>query len=445
MSSIKIGSKELHDFMASKKILICDPSTSFSSVIQQTMLGLGARADQIVKEPDFYKARHFIESERPEIIISEYHLGKGFGLELAEIQAKQFSSLPDRIFILVTGNASDSAVAEAAEEEIDGYVLKPFNLKQLQDTFHGVMERKRNPSKYITQIQDGKKKLEEKEYKGARDTFKEAKSLDGKPSLACYYEGFSLKKLNTPSEALECYREGRAFNPLHYKCLHGEFDILFEQKKQQEAYEVIKIIKNNYPVSPGTLSKMFLLAIYTYNYKDIANYYDLFTSLDRRSDQLVKIVMEALYSAGRFCVKSKDLDSAIDFFKKGVAVAQRDKDYLKRVIHSLLMENNIKASEEFLMMFLPDDRETSEFLQLDFEIAKIGSTEIQILERGKKVISAGKANESIYRDIVKVLVRMNKQTFAEEIIFKSSKEFPDLKHELYKILEDGTKAQNKSA
>lgn len=445
MNSEKIGSKELHDFMATKKILICDPSIPFASVIQQTMQTLGCLPEQIIKEPDFFKARHIVGTEKPEIIISEYQLGRGYGLELSELQAGQFNSLNERIFILVTGNSNDSAVAEAAEEEIDGYVLKPFNLKQLQDTFFEVIERKRNPSEYFSYIQKGKQKLAEKDYEEARTTFRKAKSMSNSPSLACYYEGQSLKKLNTPDRALRCYREGRLFSPLHYKCLHGEFDILFEQKKKQEAYEVIKVIKNNYPVSPATLAKMFLLAVYTYNYKDISDYYDAFVSLDRRNDQLVKIVTEALYSAGRFCAKSKDLVSAVDFFKKGVAVAQRDKGYLTRVIRTLLSESNTRAAEEFLMMFNPDDRETSEFLQLDFEIAKISSTESQLLERGKKVISVGKANEDIYRDVVKILVQMNKRTSAEEIIFKSSKSFPDLKDELYKILEDSSKPQSKTA
>lgn len=435
MSVKKLGTQELHQYMATKRVLIAEPSVPFSSVIHQTMTAMGCKPENIWKEAEFLQALNLLGTTQPEIIISEYHLGKGFGLELAVKQAKYIQNPTDRIFILVTANASDSAVAEAAEEEIDGYILKPFNIKQLQDTFLTVMHKKMNPTPYISEIQKGKQHLQDKEYDSAREIFKQAKSFDKKPSLACYYEGHSSRELKELDSALKSFQEGRSYIPLHYKCLQGEFDILFEQQKKKEAYEVIKLINQNYPVSPGTLAKMFLLAIFTYNYKDIEKYYEIFITLDRRSDELVKIVGAALYSAGRFCLQAGDISLAEDFFRKGVAVAQREKSYLSRVVQALIKEKRFEEADKFLMMFNPEDRESAEFLQLDFEVVRRTRQPAEALDKGKSMIDEGKANPEVYREVVKILIAQNKTTAAEEVIFKSAKDFPELRAELYSLIE----------
>lgn len=435
MPAKKIGTQELHQYMSTKRVLIAEPSTSFSSVIQQTMLAMGCQSENIWKEGDFSRAMKILAKTKPEIIVSEYSLGQGYGLELAEKQVEYCAEPASRIFVLVTGNASDSAVAEAAEEEVDGYILKPFNINQLQETFLLVMHKKMNPTQYISEIQRGKQLLQEHDYHSAREIFSQAKTFDKRPSLACYYEGFSSKELKDLDSALKSFQEGRSHIPLHYKCLQGEFDILFKQKKQKEAYEVIKVINKNYPVSPNTLAKMFLLAIFTYNYKDIAKHYETFTKLERRSDELVRIVSEALYSAGRFCLQSGDLVLAEDFFRKGAGVAQRDKSYLFRVTQVLMKESYFDEAEKFLSMFDPDDRGSAEYLQLDFEVARQTRETHETLEKGKRLIADGKATPTIFKEVVKILIDQNRMTTAEEVIFKAAKSYPDMRAELYSMLD----------
>ena len=436
----KIGSKELQKYVAAKKVLIAEPSVPFSTVIQQTMVAMGCQMENIFKEADLRRALHLVERERPEIIISEYNLGTQFGLELAEKQSHIHPDHKERIFILVTRNASDSAIAEAAEEEVDGYILKPFNLNQLQETFLEVMHKKMNPSEYVVKIHEGRDLLNGKDLKNAFSTFTQARKMDPKPSLACYYQGFTKKLDQDPEAALKYFREGKAFNPLHYKCLQAEFDILFEQKKEQEAYEVIKVINGSYPVSPNTLAKMFLLAIYTYNYKDIEKYYEIFTQLDRRSEDLIKIVSAALYSAGRFCLKENDVSQACEFFRKGVTVAQRDRAYLFKVITTLLKLDQHEEVEKFITLFEPDDRDSMEYRQIEFELMKSQAETPKIVEKGRQLIAEGQASEDVFRTVVKALIEMNKPLMAEEVIFKAGKEFPEMKNELYQIIKSAKSA-----
>ena len=110
------SAQSVSDFLKTKKVLVVEPSSSFSSTINQILLKLGCVHTNIFREYEFPRAEQVLR-EKPEIIISEYHIGSRYGLELAEKQARYIEDAANRTFILATGNSNDSAVAEAAEEE----------------------------------------------------------------------------------------------------------------------------------------------------------------------------------------------------------------------------------------------------------------------------------------------------------------------------------------
>ena len=423
----------ISEYLKTRKVMIAEPSPTFSTTIFQIMTKLGALHENVFKEATFEKAVVALR-EKPEIIISEYHIGKNFGLELAALQAEYLSDEKERAFILATANNNDSAIAEAAEEEVDGYVLKPFTFNQLQSLLISIIQRKANPSEYSQKIQAGKAHLKSEEYNEAATVFGQAKKLAEKPALACYYYGHSNFKLKEKDVALKSFREGRRYNPLHYKCLHGEFDILFERNEQKAAYDILKVISDHFPVSPATLEKMFTLAIFTKNYEDLDTYFDFFLNIERRSERLIKVVTEALFFSGRFFIKNKNLPRALDRFRKASTVSRRSPEFLKRVIEVLLKDKRHTEAEEFLNMFSMDERESKTFLELDFEVSKNSLQPHELIAKGKKLIDDGIATPDICKVVIQALVSQNKETLAEQLSFKATQLFPDQREEFYSLL-----------
>src|SRR5688572_15134958 len=117
-------------FLSSRKILIADPSAAARSGIFRVFQDLGAKTNQITLVNSFKQALDQMEVVKPHIVIAEYELGRRCGLDLLQSQRQQQpEQTKDTLFVVVTSNTSQSAVARAAEEDIDAYVLKPFTVE----------------------------------------------------------------------------------------------------------------------------------------------------------------------------------------------------------------------------------------------------------------------------------------------------------------------------
>ena len=140
---------------------------------------------------------------------------------------------------MVTANSTESAVAEAAEEDVDSYILKPFTTEKLKIYVLRAAERKFRPDPYRKTIQDGKALLKSGDPGRAADLFTRAAGLHQKPALAHYYHGQAKVKQIQYDPAEKSYRTGLTFNQLHYRCLTGLFDLLDMIGKHQAAYEIV--------------------------------------------------------------------------------------------------------------------------------------------------------------------------------------------------------------
>src|SRR5262249_34840996 len=153
--------------------------------LAQGLIDLGASMHQIRLVSNFAEAQALIGTECPDILLSEFDLDGGTcGLDLMSARRKKGGISQQSLFILVTGNNSQAAVARAAEEDVDGYILKPYTINGLRMAIMKYATDKIYPSEYSLKIEAGKRKLEEKEVDSALALFTEAMQLDAKPSLA---------------------------------------------------------------------------------------------------------------------------------------------------------------------------------------------------------------------------------------------------------------------
>ncbi len=217
---------------------------SFSRVtLAHTLVGLGAAMSQISLHSKFEAAQDSMTDSVPDILLSEFDLENGTcGLDLLVSQRKINKGSKQSLFILITGNTSQAAVARAAEEDVDGYILKPYTMDGLRMALMKYAIEKAYPSAYTIKIDEGKKKLDVQEWDEAIRLFETAAALDPKPSLAYFYQGTVEERRALMQRAEEDYRKGLEFNRIHYKCLVGLFDLFIIQNRNKEAYEVVRQI-----------------------------------------------------------------------------------------------------------------------------------------------------------------------------------------------------------
>lgn len=433
------STSRLAQFLSGQKCLIVEPSQSFSSSMQACLQRMDTPTGSVTIARKFEDAKRLIIELKPKLLITEYEIERHLGLTLIEMHEKLWDE-PARISMMVTRNSLDSVVAEAAEEQVDAFLLKPFSPEIFDEKLNAVLARKLNPSPYVQRINEGKQARATQQLNQALDLFLFAKPLNDKPTLACFYAGDTYGQQGDHARALLEFREGRKFQPLHYKCIVAEFEGLLYEKRYQEAFALVGPLKTNYPLTPRRLAQIFAATIFASHFQDIAEYYEHYQRLDQRSPELVKVASLALFTAGRYYLERKDMARAVDLFDKSLLTVGRNLSFLDRVISELIRAGRVREATEFLSKAQPSDIGTAEHNRLAYRLDQFHLPKDELIERGRKLVMAGEGNPEIFEIVVRLMASSGKTTLAEAVINRAVQNHPELRTRLYELLQTAQNA-----
>lgn len=292
--------KELFkEFLASGSILIVDKSSASRRRLVKTIVDMGAKRNQVHSVAHFAEAIDVINTHKPKLVLSDFELNGGSGFDLFKLYRETYPDNKLAVLILVTSNISQSAVAKAAEEDVDSFVIKPYTVQGLEKSLIGTVIGKLYPSEYVKTIELGKEALFAAKYEDALDLFDKARGLNKKPSLALFYHGQTKYMMKALKEAEGSYKDGLEINSIHFKCQIGLYELFIKDKKYTEAYSVVKNIAKYFPANPDRLKEVIRLAMITKNYEDMDMYYDIFISLDERPEEVIRYISSGMYIYGK--------------------------------------------------------------------------------------------------------------------------------------------------
>lgn len=433
----------MESFFENQVCLVVEPSKAFLAALLACLKSLNLPSTQILSASQFEAARAMIETHKPRVLITEYEVDGHNGLELVELQQRHHED-QHRISMVVSKNSSDSVIAEAAEEQVDTFLLKPFSPDDFVKKINEVIRNKVHPSAYVVKINEGRKFMHTQEFENAVDAFSKAKSLHAKPALACFYSGETFRLQKDSSKALAEFQAGRKFQPLHYKCLTAEFEILVENKDYKEAYELIPVLIKNFPLTPRRLTQVFIAAVYSLRFEYLSVYYDQLIKLDKKSPELIKVATAALFAGGKWFLQKREMAQASELFEKALLTMGRDISFLTKIIAELLKSEACREAEAFFQMALPSDVGSSDYNRLAFRIDSVTLNRGELVERARKFFLSGEAEVEDYKTIIKLFVEQNRMQLAEAAINKAIESYPQARSILYRILEGHSPAGPKS-
>jgi DNA-binding NarL/FixJ family response regulator len=414
----------LGSYLADSKALIVDSNPSARTHLVVGLVKLGAKRHNILSTSNFDEARTSILQEKPRVVICDYMIGKNPGLDLLQELRGAHADLKKCLFILVTGNTSQSAVARAAEEDIDTYILKPYTQELFKRSLSAAVGVKLNPNEYLRTIETGKELL----FKAAPDEaipyFEKAVGMSPQPSLACFYLGQADLLKDAIDKAGEAYERGLSHSRIHYKCLVGLFDILTRQKRFTESYEVVKKLAQYFPANPKRLASVLRLAITTDNYDDIESYYRVFVQLDERSNELVNYMCSALVVTGKHYLIKRNNRRAIELFDKAITSSAGRTRFIRYAVECLVDYRVLAEAEAMLGRFPGDARESEDYQVSAFLIMSGVSQSGKVLQRGRDLIKRGILTPQIYRAMIEHTAKSGHKDMAEELTAFAAKKWP---------------------
>ncbi|MCB0355907.1 MAG: response regulator [Bdellovibrionales bacterium] len=428
---------EARKFLQSKKVLIFDDKRVVRNLVKEALVECGVKQQNIISEKSMHHARKIVEEEKPEIIISEFQVGDDYGLDLANLQMQLIDDQTKKIFIIITADATQSTVADAAEEEIEAFLVSPVSKEKIVEYINKAVKKKVNPSAYASMVYEAKRLIKEKQFDVAKQTLMMAKIMHDRPMMACYLTGEIHRLQGHYEAAMNEFNEGLSHNPIHYRCLLGKFLTLRDTKRKREAFMCLETISSHFPLTPDLLKNAFILAITSYRFEEVENYYKLYTKQDRKTNELKITVSQALLTAGKILLRERRYPKrAFDYFKKGAIISGRKKAYLAQVLETLCNEGYESKVKEFIGLFEHDDINSALLNQFRFKaFAKIEfKKEDKIIDRGRKLIYDGQADEEVYMTVCQLLQKNNKPKLLESIVYKGIEDFPEIKNRLLGFL-----------
>lgn len=412
-------------YVSDRKIVIADEAASSRAGLAKTLVELGAKTININMAGNLQVAEEEIARVKPHVVLCDYDIGRGLGLTLLQKQRQSQPETKSSLFILVTGNTSQAAVAQAAEEDVDTYIIKPYTLEILRRQMMKAAMAKIKPDPYFQTIDKGKELLLNGQIEEAMATFNAAMPLNPKPSLACFYLG----QANLMKEALDQshnhYNSGLNYNKIHYKCLVGLFELLQRRNQYIEAYDVVKRISQYFPANPQRLSSVLRLAIVTKNYDDIEGFYQTFTNMDTRSEEMIRYVCAALVVCGKYYLQKRFNTRAYSLFQKAAATGTGRTKILREIVVNLTSEKLANEAKEYLARFPAESRQSPDFIISEYLVLDLQYSDLKSIDEGRKLIQAGIQDAIIFKTMIRRAATGNRLEALEHSLIQAKKLFPD--------------------
>ena len=425
----KAGDAEtlLKEYLSENNIVILDAVSSGRTNIASCLSRLGAARHKMSLAGSIGDAREELKRNKAKIIFADFLIGKDSSLDLIQFQRKVFEQdkVKDALFVLVTSNASQSAVAQAAEEDVDTFIVKPFSFDTMKAALENAVMLKLRPNLYLRLIEEGKELMFAGDYANAILKFKEAKDQSATPTLACFYLG-QVEVMKKALDAAEGnYLDGLNYNKIHYKCLAGLFDLLHGEKRWQDAYEIMKRLAQYFPANPKRLGTVLKLSVLTNNFQDVDSYYRIYIEMDERNDELIRQMCSALAVTGRHYLRQNAYPRAIEVFENAAISSAGRTSFLLYIVEALAEYGLTKEADPFLsrlQKIAPGSREVlaAQFLTLD------RSVDVKdVVNRGRGILKDGVDHPGVYEKLIIVSIRAGYKENALELADYARKRWPD--------------------
>ena len=139
-------------------VLIADDIPNMITTLRNMMkvLKYGKRFIPVDNGEEAWRILNKEKEEPVELAILDYNMPVMNGAELLS-RIREDRDLRDLPVVMVTAQANREFVAEAAESEIDAYILKPPTIKVLGEKILAVIENANNPSPMVTHLKEARR------------------------------------------------------------------------------------------------------------------------------------------------------------------------------------------------------------------------------------------------------------------------------------------------
>ena len=425
-SNAPFSEKDLKKFLSTRTILIFSSSLATARTLRKILVQYGANADRVQPFDRFEDAKSFLFSQSTHILISDLFHEQKSGLELVEVQQKNFPNRLEVASVMVCADPSDSSVGMMAEANIDGILMRPFNFINVKAVMDQALANKVNPNQYWQNIENGKGHFLKKEYELAIPLFEEAKNADPSPLLAYYYLGLIHQEKQEFEQALTSFEEGLKFDPKNFLCLIAIFDFKMNRAEYESAYEVATRLHKHHPVSTTRILSLVKLSVYNKKFTDILDYYQIFKQIKNRDAILNRAVIASmLVCAKHFALKAEKVKN-LEVLKDAATIANETETLRAEVFRYFIESHHYDDADIFHRDFPEEFRNNPEIRLLNLGLNHASGQDSAVIQLGKLMIKEGVKSPRVFELMIDSSKRLKRsEDRIDEIIQEAKMYYPN--------------------
>ncbi|MDY6824807.1 MAG: response regulator [Thermodesulfobacteriota bacterium] len=378
------------DIHAMKVLIVDDMENMIKSV--RAMLKVLGYGKEFRYANNGKEAWNTLQREPIDLAIIDWNMPVMNGVELLS-RIREDRELRDLPIVMVTAEANREIVAEAAETDIDAYILKPLTVKSLGDKLDKVVEKANNPPPMVYHLKEAKRLEDNGDLDGALKEAFRAAEVEPSSSRPFREIGYFYIKKGKLKEAEKCLLRAVGMNEIDAVALHRLGDLytrmddtdnamLYYEKamtvsprhvnravsfgkvlvQKKEFDKAKKVFENAFAITDNPSALRQEAADYCMTegfYEYAASLYDAILRKDRqRSDLMI--------NTGICLMKNNEPEKAVGYLTEADRLDKENQDTKMLLAKSYLSLNKSIRAEKYLKEILkiqPENAEAKEMLR----------------------------------------------------------------------------------
>ena len=171
-------------------------------------LGFG----EVLEADSGTKALEALSQKLVDLVLCDWNMPGLKGIDVLKY-VRSREETRDLPFIMVTAEMSEATVAEAAESEVDDYMVKPFSLAELNTRIQRIIKVQEEISSIDLHLKQGVAYVATGQFKQASSEFKKAQLLNPKSPRILLEIGRLYMKQGLDGRALDYFERSVHFSP----------------------------------------------------------------------------------------------------------------------------------------------------------------------------------------------------------------------------------------
>ncbi len=233
---------------AGMRFLVVDDMANMRKTLRGMLKMLGY--DHVTDADDGDTALSRLKQGQHDFVIADWNMPRMPGVELLR-EIRDEPMLRDIHFIMITAEVDDSQIVRAAEEDVDGYIIKPFVADVLGRKINSVLEKKANPSQVEIFLKVGYAYMENGMLKEAMREFDHARELSPKSARIPLAMAQIYEAMGDHRKAEELFNASVTNNPRFIKGYHTLADFQLRRGNDSAAMAALQTATSLSPNNPS--------------------------------------------------------------------------------------------------------------------------------------------------------------------------------------------------